>query len=104
MPTVEECNANYATWNDAQVARGERNAEIELDSPAGTIAPITRSDTVDFPLGLCRAILCGTEGTATLKDATGTTRTLVPLQKGYNPIRACRILLAGTASDLWALY
>lgn len=74
-----------------------------IAAPAASIAPITKSDTADVPGGSCRAVLCGTEGTANLIDATGVLRTGVPLQKGYNPIGVRRVLTGGTAANLWAL-
>lgn len=74
---------------------------------SGIVRAITKSNTVDIPKVdgmLPRAICCGTAGTITFLDATNTTITNYPLQQGYNPIKPLRILDAGTASDLWALY
>lgn len=74
------------------------------ESPAEAIVPVTKSDTVDFPSGPCRALLVGTAGTADLIDGAGETRSDVPLQQGYNPIVVSRVLTGGTADDIWALY
>jgi hypothetical protein len=74
---------------------------------SGIVRPIVKSDTVDIPTvaGLSlRAVCCGSPGTITFLDATNTTITNFPVQAGYNPIKPVRILDAGTASDLWALY
>jgi hypothetical protein len=54
-----------------------------------------------FPI--CRALLVGTAGTATVITANGSTATDIPLQAGYNPIQVSKVTL-GTASDVWALY
>lgn len=75
-----------------------------LTAPAARIEPITPDDGEDLPGGVCRALLVGTAGSADLIDASGTLRTGVPLQQGFNPIGAQRILTGGTAANLWALY
>jgi hypothetical protein len=72
-------------------------------SPADAVIPVTKADA-DLPDGNCRALLVGTAGTANIKDATGTTRTGVPLQQGYNPIVCQQVRTGGTATDIWALY
>lgn len=67
--------------------------------------PVNTSDSADLTNGVCRGLLVGTAGAATLIDATGVTRTLVPLQQGYNPIGVQRVFASGlTAQNLWALY
>ena len=75
-----------------------------LTAPAAQIVPITPNDTSDLPDGVCRALLIGVAGTVNLIDASGTTRSGVPLQQGFNPIGVQRVLTGGTASNLWALY
>lgn len=75
-----------------------------LIGPAAQIRSITKSDTLDLPLGVCRALLVGTPGTANLLDSTGHALTSIPLQAGYNPIGVQRVLTGGTADNLWALY
>jgi len=76
-----------------------------VDSPARIYVPVTASDSTDLTDGVCRALLVGTAGAATLIDADGNTRTDVPLQQGYNPIRVQRVKSTGlTASNIWALY
>ena len=75
-----------------------------LSAPASKVVPITPDDDVDLPDGVCRALLVGTAGTATLIDASGAERTGVPLQRGYNPIGVARVKTGGTAANLWALY
>ena len=75
-----------------------------LDSPASECLPVVKDDNADLPGGVCRGLLVGTAGTANLVDAAGGDRTAVPLQAGYNPLRAARVKLGGTADDIWALY
>lgn len=75
-----------------------------LTAPAGTLRLITKSDTQDIANGVCRALLVGTAGTATIIDADGQESQNVPLQQGYNPIGVQRIKTGGTADNIWALY
>lgn len=75
-----------------------------LEAPAPKMTPITPDDDSDLPNGICRALLVGSEGTATIIDATGVERVDVPLQQGFNPIGVRRVKIGGTASGLWALY
>lgn len=72
-----------------------------LDSPATKIAAVTSG--VDLADGVCRALLVGTAGTATVVDASGGTSEAIPLQAGYNPLRVSKVTL-GTAANVWALY
>jgi len=74
-----------------------------LESPAGIFVPVTKADS-DLPDGVCRGLLVGTAGTANLQDTTGTTRSNVPLQQGYNPLRCKQVRTSGTADNIWALY
>jgi hypothetical protein len=70
---------------------------------ATMVVPVTPSDVTGFKT--CRALLVGTAGAATLVDASGETRTAVPLQAGYNPISVQRINSTSlTAANIWALY
>lgn len=65
------------------------------------------SDTVDLPGGTARGLLVGTAGAATILDASGSTtsRLLVPLQAGFNPIAVKRVFSTNlTADNIWALY
>lgn len=75
-----------------------------LNAPASRLVPITPDDDNDLPEGVCRALLVGAAGTATLIDASGAERTGVPLQQGFNPIGVRRVKTGGTATNLWALY
>jgi hypothetical protein len=75
-----------------------------LNAPASRLVPITPDDDNDLPEGVCRALLVGAAGTATLIDASGAERTAVPLQQGFNPIGVRRVKTGGTATNLWALY
>jgi hypothetical protein len=72
-----------------------------MTNPASKIEAV--SSGVDFTNGVCRALLVGTAGTATVIDADGNTATNIPLQQGYNPLRVSKVTL-GTASDVWALF
>lgn len=77
----------------------------QLTAPAYKLVKVTPSDTVAFTAGVARGLLVGQGGAATLIDASGATRTLVPLQVGYNPIGCSRINATSlTASDIWAIY
>ena len=42
-----------------------------LSSPASRIVPITPDDDNDLPDGVCRAVLVGTAGSASIVDASG---------------------------------
>lgn len=72
---------------------------LDSTTPASDCIPV--SSGVAFPL--CNALLVDTAGTATLIMESGSTRTDVLLQKGYNPLR-CTSVTFGTADDIWALY
>ena len=65
---------------------------------------VTKSDTVDLPNGVCRALWVGTAGTANILEPDGTERALFPLQAGLNPIQVSRVKLGGTADAIYALY
>ncbi len=75
-----------------------------LAAPAFKLVPVTPDDDNDLPDGVCRALLAGTGGAATLIDASGVERSGVPLQQGYNPIGVRRVKTGGAAANLWALY
>ncbi len=81
---------------------------------ADDLVPVTKSDTNDIwgntyaATGVsaskpCNGLLVGTAGTATVITAKGNTRTSIPLQAGFNPVRVKQILNTGTASDIWAI-
>jgi hypothetical protein len=72
-------------------------------APASDFVLVTKADA-DLPGGVCRGLLVGTAGTANLQTASGTTRTNVPLQQGFNPLRCKQVRTGGTATDIWALY
>lgn len=80
-------------------------------NPAGALRFVTASDTADLPQvngQFPRALLVGTAGSARIIDISRTDSggtNLIPLQAGYNPIRAVRIFSTGlTAANIWALY
>lgn len=75
----------------------------QYENVAGKIVPVTKADA-DLPSGPTFAILCGTPGTVNVQDRSGTVRTDVPLQAGYNPLSVIQIRTGGTADDIWALY
>ena len=57
--------------------------------------------------GLCRAILCSEDGALNLTDKSGNVRANVPVQKGYNPLRASVINNPSSGSApgvVYALY
>lgn len=72
-------------------------------APAAALIPVTKADS-DLPDGPCRGLLVGTPGTLNIKDGTGTTRTNVPIQQGWNPVECIQVRTGGTATDIWALY
>lgn len=75
----------------------------DMASGARHFVKVTKADT-DLADGICHGLLVGTAGTANLQDASGTNRTDVPLQVGYNPIECKQVRTGGTADDIWALY
>jgi len=76
-----------------------------LITPAQTILPVTPSDSVDLPGGVCRALWVGAAGSATIIDARGNTCANFPLIAGLNPIGVKKVFLSNiTASSIWALY
>lgn len=77
---------------------------MSTNASASIYVPIVPDDDVDLPNGVCRGINCGTAGTVNLHQPDGTLREDYPLQKGYNPIQALRVLTGGSADDMWALY
>lgn len=85
-------------------------AQID-DGPTAPIAtgfdvvPLTAGVThAETPPKGFRALLVETGGTATLVMASGETRTDVPLQTGYNPLRVLKVSALGTASGIWGIF
>ena len=73
--------------------------------PGVGIVAINASDTVNLTNGVCRGLLVGTSGYATVIDALGQVATGIPLQQGYNPICIQRLYATGlSAANIWALY
>jgi hypothetical protein len=72
-----------------------------MAAPATSIVAVQSG--VDLPAGVCRCLLVGTAGTATVIDAEGNTSANIPLQQGYNPLRVSNVTL-GSAANVWALY
>lgn len=76
----------------------------------GAVVSVTASDTVEIvpPAGYslpCKGLLVGTAGAATIVDGVNATRTLIPLQAGYNRIQVRRVNSTGlTAANIWALF
>lgn len=77
-----------------------RAGQTQNIAPANDLIPATPG--VEF--SVCRSLLVGTGGTATLVMASGETRTDVPLQVGYNPLRITQVVSLGTAADVWRVY
>lgn len=97
----------YSPWS-------EQSADIFI-TPGIALVKINTASTIAFPGGLgtaaaassgmCRALLVGTAGNATIYDATRTICVSVPLQQGYNPIMCSQMLSSDlTASNMWAIY
>lgn len=77
----------------------------ELTSPAYRVIAITKSDTVDLPGGPCRGILCDSEGTSTIIDASGNQVSNLFIPKGIVPIGVQRVFATNSNSgNMWALY
>ena len=55
------------------------------------------------PFDVSVALACGTAGTATITMAGGSVLVDFPLQQGWNPMQAIKVVL-GTASNVWAMY
>ena len=64
---------------------------------------VTKS-TENLPNGDCRGLLVGVAGTANLLEPDGWVRDGVPLQAGFNPLRARQVRPGGSAQNIWALY
>lgn len=58
--------------------------------------------TTNTPFDVCAALLCSADVTATVTDADGNDVANVPLQKGYNPIQATKVVFA--SGTIIALY
>lgn len=58
--------------------------------------------TTNTDFALCAALLCSADVTATVTFADGTAVSNVPLQKGYNPIQATKVVFA--SGTIIALY
>lgn len=58
--------------------------------------------TTNTDFDVCAALLCSTDITATVTDAAGNVVANVPLQKGYNPIQATKVVFA--SGTIIALY
>lgn len=65
--------------------------------------PVTKA-SADLPQGTCKGLVCGTPGTANLRDAHGNDLANYPLQQGYNPLQVQQVQPGGTAADIWAGY
>lgn len=74
-----------------------------VSAPATSWVKVTKANA-NLAGGVCRALLVGTAGTANLRDAAGMDTADVPLQVGYNPLRALQVRTGGTADDIWALF
>ncbi len=71
------------------------------NAPAVSVVAVTPGSAFQ----VCRALLVGTAGAATITCADSTVATLIPLQAGYNPIACTNVSATGlTASNIWALY
>lgn len=64
-------------------------APRSADSPATFAAVVTLG--VDLANGVCRSLLCETEGRANLMFVDGSTCADFPLQAGYNPVSVRRV-------------
>lgn len=71
-------------------------------APVGSLRKVTAGPGL-LPDGPCRGLLVGTAGTCTMRDGGDVLCTDVPLQLGWNPCGASRII-SGSADNIWALY
>lgn len=60
------------------------------------------SDPLEW--GMCRALLCSEDGALNLTDNSGDVRENVPVQKGYNPLRASVVDDPSTGSAPGTVY
>lgn len=58
--------------------------------------------TTNTDFARCDALLCSADVTATVTFADGTAVANIPLQKGYNPIQATKVVFA--SGTIHALY
>lgn len=82
---------------------GTSGDRVSGDIPARKLIAVTKADS-DLPNGVCRGLWVGTAGTANIQDASGTTRTSVPLLAGLFPFPCLQVRTGGTAADIWAIY
>jgi len=71
------------------------NDVVGTSSPSTHQFPIAPSDSIDMAY-VTRSILASADCTISYIDSEGSTLTGFPLQKGYNPIMASRVLATGT--------
>lgn len=73
--------------------------------PAERFAPVTPDDAADLPGGAARCLFVGGEGAVAVRGADGVEAVFQSAARQYHPIRAIRVLAAGTtATGIIALY
>lgn len=74
-----------------------------LSSPAAHVVEITPNDSADLTTAT-RALLIGVEGNVKITTA-GAETVIVPVVKGYNPLRVVRVWSTSTtATGIFGLY
>ena len=75
------------------------------EQPADRAEEITKSDTVNFVLGVCDAIYCGTAGTVTVVFPNDEIAVFTSVAGTILPVKAKRVNLTDSAATLLvALY
>ena len=77
---------------------------VSVDVPYNKAVKLTKTDDVNIANAPCRALWCGTPGSANLVDAKGNVCALFPLVEGLNPISVLQVETGGDADDIWALF
>lgn len=75
---------------------------VQASSQSSRPAPKGVAVTTNTAFDMCAALLCSADVTATVTFADGTAVANVPLQKGYNPIQATKVVFA--SGTIIALY
>lgn len=75
---------------------------VKNSSQSSRPAPKGVEITTNTAFDLCAALLCSADVTATVTFADGTAVANVPLQKGYNPLQATKVVFS--SGTIIALY
>ena len=77
---------------------------LDETAPFESAKAVTKSDTVDVPGGMCRALYVGVTGDVTVITASGDIATFVAVPAGFIlPGYVTRVKLGGTSASILAL-